>query len=150
MALAYHASRRDGLATPAATIFSALATTDVHAKLGCYRYLAEIGGTAKLVAWLSTNPSRLAADFAPLLTEPGLLDLKTKQAWLVWKLKAVVGNANAAELMLVANRGNLLDGLCAQLGVDERTGHLTAGDGALARGVDVRRTNTYVHLLVLR
>jgi hypothetical protein len=145
MALAYVPSGRDGLATPAACIFASRgsATTDLHAKLECYGYLAEIGGTAKLVAWLSTNPSMLAADFAPLLTEPGLLDLKTKQTWLVWKLKAVVGNANAAQLMLVANRGNLLDGLCAQLGVDERTGHLTAGDGALARGVDVRRANTY-------
>jgi hypothetical protein len=141
MALAY--SRQDGLATPAARIFFASATTDVRVKLECYRYLAEIGGTAKLLAWLSTNPSRLAVDFAPLLTEPGLLGLKAKQAWLVWKLKAVVGDANAAELMLVADRGNLLGGLCAQLGVDERTGHLTAGDGALARGVDVRRANTY-------
>ena len=143
MALTYSPGRGDGMATPAARIFSASATTDVHAKLECYRYLAEIGGTAKLLAWLSTNPSRLAADFAPLLTEPGLLGLKAKQAWLVWKLKAVVGDANAAELMLVADRGNLLGGLCAQLGVDERTGHLTAGDGALARGVDVRRPNTY-------
>jgi E3 ubiquitin-protein ligase HACE1 len=105
MVLAYSHGRRDGMATPAASIFAAPATTDVYAKLECYRYLDEIGGTAKLVAWLSTNPSRLAVYFAPLLTEPRLLDLKTKQAWLVWKLKAVVGNANAAELMLVAHRG---------------------------------------------
>jgi hypothetical protein len=74
-----------------------------------------------------------------VLHEFGLLDLKAKQAWLVWKLKAVVGDANAAELMLVANRGNLLGGLCAQLGVDEHTGRLVAGDAALARGINVRR-----------
>jgi hypothetical protein len=150
MALAYHSSRTDGAATPAAIIFDTSdRTTELSARLECYRYLAEIGGTAKLLAWLSSNPSMLAARFAPLLTEPGLLDLKTKQAWLVWMLKAVVGSANATQLMLVANRGNLLDGLCAQLGVDERTGRLTTdGDGALARGIDVRRPNAITYTAV--
>jgi hypothetical protein len=73
------------------------------------------------------------------LHEFGLLDLKTKQAWLVGKLEAVVGDADAAQLMLESNRANLLGGLCAQLGVDEHTGRLIAGDGALARGINVRR-----------
>ena len=39
-------------------------------------------------------------------------------------------------LALVADRTNLLGGLCAQLGVDEHSGQLA--DGVEARGLDVR------------
>ena len=39
-------------------------------------------------------------------------------------------------LALVADRTNLLGGLCAQLGVDEHSGQLA--DGLEARGLDVR------------
>jgi hypothetical protein len=142
MVLAYHGGERsDGLATPAATAVFPRDGFDVEvsAQVECYRYLDDIGGATKLLASLAEHPSMLRGQCALLLTEPGLLDLKTKQAWLVWQLKQVVGDANAAQLMLVSHRANLLDGLCAQLGVDEQTGRLIAGDGASAFGIDVRR-----------
>ena len=111
---------------------------------GCLRVLHELGVSLAVADTEGFTPAHAAAEEGQegclrIFHEFGLLDLKTKQAWLVGKLEAVVGDADAAQLMLESNRANLLDGLCAQLGVDEHTGRLIAGDGALARGINVRR-----------
>jgi ankyrin repeat protein len=111
---------------------------------GCLRVLHELGVSLAVANADGITPALLAAEVGQggclrVLHEFGLLDLKTKQAWLVRKLEAVVGNADAAQLMLESNRANLLGGLCAQLGIDEHTGRLIAGDAALARGINVRR-----------
>ncbi|EOD13083.1 putative ubiquitin-protein ligase [Emiliania huxleyi CCMP1516] len=52
-----------------------------------------------------------------------------KRAWLHARLEAKVGGADAVALSLVACRDNILEGLCAQLGVDEVTGNLLDGAG---------------------
>jgi E3 ubiquitin-protein ligase HACE1 len=70
-------------------------------------------------------------------------ELKAKQVWLVQKLQEVVrSNASAEQLMLISNRANVLEGLCAHLGVDERSGRLLAGGNeALARGITVSQSD---------
>jgi hypothetical protein len=98
------------------------------------RFLSEIGGTAALLVTLQGAPGRISEWYPLLLAEPGLLDMKTKQAWLSWQLQQVVGDADAASLSLVSNRASVLDGLCAALGVDESTGRVAAQPG----GIDVR------------
>jgi len=118
-----------------AAIFAAASSTQGH--LDCVRFLISIGGGTGLMDILRRHPDRLESRYPALLTaSPPLLDLPTKQAWLVWRLEAVVGGAGAAALSLVSHRGNVLAGLCAQLGVHETTGHNT--DAAQARGLDIR------------
>ena len=58
------------------------------------------------------------------------MDLRAKRAWLSQQLRAVVDSEDEVELSLVARRGNILEGLCAQLGVDETTGQLMQGTSA--------------------
>jgi hypothetical protein len=72
--------------------------------------------------------------YGSLLTEPGVLDVKTLQAWLAWRLQEVVGDADAE----ITNRANILDDLCAQLGVLVTTGHLIAG-AAEPGGIEASR-----------
>jgi E3 ubiquitin-protein ligase HACE1 len=62
--------------------------------------------------------------------EPALLDLPAKQAWLSWSLEQKVDGAGAEQLELVCRRDDMLDGLCAMLGVDEATGELLRGEDA--------------------
>ena len=60
------------------------------------------------------------------------ITLEHKQRWMAARLVGVVGDdPDAATLSLYANRDNLLDGLCANLGVDETTGEV---DGAVLAG----------------
>ena len=64
--------------------------------------------------------------------------LRGKQLWLACALKHAVGpNPNANTLELNVQRGNMLDGLCEQFGIDEASGEV---DGAVARaqGLNVR------------
>jgi ankyrin repeat protein len=110
---------------------------------GCLRVLHELGVSLAVADTDGSTPAHAAGEEGQerclrVFHEFGLLDLKAKQAWLVRKLKTVVGDADAAQLMLESNRANLLGGLCAQLGVDEHTGQLIVSDGALARGINVR------------
>ena len=70
------------------------------------------------------NPHLLDNEYACLLEDATVLDLRTKQAWLSCRLNSVVDNAGAAELSLVATRAHLLQGLCTHLGTDEQTGEL--------------------------
>jgi hypothetical protein len=101
--------------------------------------LLKTGGAAPFLAVLHATPEVIEATCPCLLTQPGLLDLRTKQAWLATRLSTVVGDSSASTLSLVATRGQLLQGLCAQLGVDETTGRLVAGsEAARARPLDVR------------
>ena len=100
----------------------------------CLRVLVSIPRAMKrLLHAVRKHPEYLEDDarYECLLSEPGLLDLKTKQIWLSWRLKQMVGNnPDATQLSLVSDRSNILEGLCAQLGVDESSGHLVAGDAA--------------------
>lgn len=64
--------------------------------------------------------------------------LRGKQLWLACALKHAVGpTPNANTLELNVQRGNMLDGLCEQFGIDEASGEV---DGAVARaqGLNVR------------
>eukprot|EP01052_Picozoa_sp_SAG31_P024215 SAG31_NODE_2044_length_6580_cov_2.757445_7_plen_769_part_00 len=93
----------------------------------CLRALVEIGGGNE---WLvhavqerTGRHQRIGAVTQPqwstLLSNPSLLDLRTKQLWLAHRLEQVVSTASAAQLDLVAVRGDALAGLCEQLGVAE-------------------------------
>ena len=68
------------------------AAKPAHSGVEALRYLNEIGGTAALLITLQGDPGRIAETYSLLLAEPGLLDMKTKQAWLSWQLQQVVGN----------------------------------------------------------
>ena len=74
-------------------------------------------------------------DFAELLSQPDLLPLSVKQAWLHSELAKVVQNSDADTISLVAMRGNVLEGLCDALGVDEGSG---AVRGTQAQGIEVQ------------
>jgi len=102
-----------------------------------------------LFADLASSPGQIETDYPVLLSKPSLLVLAVKRAWLHVRLEAKVGGADAVKLSLVARRDNILDGLCAQLGVDETTGSLVEGtraqqldvtfDGEAAAGDALRR-----------
>ena len=61
----------------------------------------------------------------------------TKRMWLnAWLCQVVREEDGEVALSLVARRGHILDGLCAQLGVDETTGQVLQGTAAVP--LDVR------------
>ena len=101
--------------------------------VGCFEVLTEIGGAAAFWAKLAASPL-LMKEW--MLSKPTLLDLPNKRAWMHRCTAAKVSVSNAVTLSLVASRANVLDGLCAQLGVNEATGELISGTGASA--LDVR------------
>ena len=112
-----------------------------NGRIDCLRVFMGIPGAMKqLFDLVSQHPEDLEEDarYECLLSEPGLIDLKTKQTWLAWRLEQVVGDADATQLSLVSDRTNVLEGLCAQLGVDEGSGHLVAGGAALPFALDVQ------------
>lgn len=64
--------------------------------------------------------------------------LRGKQLWLACALKHAVGpNPDANTLELNVQRGNMLDGLCEQFGIDEASGEVDAAV-ARAQGLNVR------------
>jgi E3 ubiquitin-protein ligase HACE1 len=117
---------------------------------GCLRVLHELGAGASLSAadqdgvtpthWATLEEGHngclrvlhelSAGAEEPTLCDPSQLDLKVKQTWLAWRLENVVRDTDATQLSLVSNRANILEGLCAQLGIDEYSGNLVAGAGA--------------------
>ena len=110
--------------------------------IDCVRVLTEIGGTESLLAQVVGNPSILDAglqrNYSCLLSEPGLLNLQAKQAWLTWSLSQNVADAGAEQLGLVCNRSSVLEGLRTQFGVDETTGQLLSGVAARPRALEVQ------------
>lgn len=124
--------------------------------------LAGIGGAVRFWEKLAGSPGRIDTDFPWLLSDPSLLNLRAKRAWLHARLDALVGcNAalamerDALTLQLVARRSSPLDvsewrpgdrkgewgrhgdvGACAALSVDEATGRPFSGTAATA--LDVR------------
>ena len=124
--------------------------------------LAGIGGAVRFWEKLAGSPGRIDTDFPWLLSDPSLLNLRAKRAWLHACLDALVGcNAalamerDALTLQLVARRSSPLDvsewrpgdrkgewgrhgdvGACAALSVDEATGRPFSGTAATA--LDVR------------
>ena len=113
-----------------------LAAANGH--VDCLRVLHTIGGTAPLlesIEGLNIDIKQLPG----LLMDPSFLSLAHKQRWLARELEDVVGR-DAGALQLVADRENLLGGLCAQLGVQEHGGGLAAG--VQARGLDVSAPST--------
>jgi len=110
------------------------AAQDGH--VGCFRFLSEIGGASAFLEQLRGDASLLDSDsgFPCLLTDPALLDLETKRSWLDEKLGEKVDDDDFdASLNLEVHRGRVLEGVCAQLGVEEQTGRVQAE----ARGVRV-------------
>ena len=89
------------------------------------KVLKYVGGADKLFNIVLSRPKRLEATYSCLLEDASVLDLRTKQAWLSWRLESVVESADAKELSLVAIRTDLLQGLCDHFGIDEQTGQLT-------------------------
>ena len=70
------------------------------------------------------------------------ISLKVKQQWLTTQLKAAVGdNPNESRVDLHASRNNLLDGLCANFGVDKSTGGLVGGVAAGPLSVQFKQEN---------
>ena len=102
----------------------------------CFRYLVKIGGATEFWKHLEEHPETIDRDYPWLLKAPQLLDLRCKRAWLSFRLDAVVQRASADVLLLTAKRFDILEGLCAHLGVEERTGSII-GEAALPVGVDV-------------
>ena len=92
----------------------------------CFKFLAQIGGAQAFWSKVASEPSRI--EHHPwLLGDPGFLNLAAKRSWLRQKLRTVVADADDVALSLVARRDNLLDGLCANLGVDEAQADLSKG-----------------------
>ena len=112
---------------------AALAARAGH--VGCFRFLAEIGGAATFLTQLREWSVHLIdSKFPCLLTEPTLLDLDTKRGWLDEQLRRKVQAAGSdAAIELIVHRDDMLQGLCDALGVDETSGHVDAQ----ARGVHV-------------
>ena len=70
----------------------------------CSRFLTKIGGTEQLLADVVKIPGMFDAglqnNYSWLLKEPGLLNLRAKQAWLVWSLAQRAAGAGTAQLRL--------------------------------------------------
>ena len=117
---------------------------EVAARAGhidCLRVFVAIpGAMTQLLDSASQHPEYLEEGgiHQCLLSEPGLVDVKTTQTWLAWRLEKVVGDADATQLSLVSDRTNVLEGLCAHLGVNEGIGHLIGGGAALPFALDVQ------------
>ena len=96
-----------------------------------YKFLSQIGGAKAFEAELRRNVHLLdlrvtdQSSLACLLADADLLELETKQAWLVHKLAAKADAADG-EVSVIVRRDNLLDGACEQLGVQEATGRVVA------------------------
>ena len=103
----------------------------------CFELLAQWGGATEVWAKLTHSPLLIPRS-AWLLSKPSLLNLPAKRAWLGVRLDAKVGNASGASLSLVARRGHVLQGLCAQLGIDEATGRVGQGASAQPRRLNVQ------------
>ena len=105
------------------------------------RFLMEIGGADMFFERLRHTSVSLRwrvhlclHEFACLLSDPSFLDLATKRAWLSQTLREKVDDDDFdAGLNLEVHRGSVLEGVCAQLGVEEQTGRVQAE----ARGVRV-------------
>jgi hypothetical protein len=104
-----------------------------------FQWLAKIGGAAPFWEKLSADPQSIESEFLWLLDEPMLLNLFTKREWLGLQLSQRVGDADESDLQLVVCRENVLDGLCAAMGVDEATGQLA--QGTVASGISVQYMN---------
>ena len=111
------------------------------------RALVQIGGNEWLAHAVRAATAELQSldlldeeIWASLLSHPSLLDLRTKQLWLGHQLEQAVGAAGAAQLDLVATRGDLLAGLCQTLGVAEAAapGRLAPGGAVTAAPLAVR------------
>jgi len=103
----------------------------------CFEDLARWGGADPYWSKLTAEPELLNSK-PWLLSKPTLLDLPTKRAWLGMMLDNKVSVSDEATLSLVARRGQILEGLCAQLGVDEATGRVGAGATGRPQRLDVR------------
>lgn len=102
----------------------------------CLRFLIEIGGAEPFLAYVRRDPHDVPASlFEGLLADSSFLDLATKRAWLDARLSEKVDDDDDfdASLNLEVHRGSVLEGVCAQLGVEEQTGRVQAE----ARGVRV-------------
>ena len=105
----------------------------------CVESLSKIGATSALLQDLQDQPELIEDEYECLLSNPRLLDLPTKQAWLSWSLENQVGEADEEQLELISRRDNMLEGLCAMLGVDESSGQLLNGaDAPQPRAIDVQ------------
>jgi len=132
--------------------------------LECLLFLREIGGMAGLWAQIARSPTKLLGEGPGyhcrcLLTDPRLLNLAAKQAWLQSQLAELVDDADAVALQLVASRErcaprprccpsgwfmltctlgdrSILDGLCGAFGVHEHNGSLE-GPNTRPRSIDV-------------
>ena len=100
----------------------------------CVEFLSKIGATSALLQDLQDEPELIEDEYECLLSNPRLLDLPTKQAWLSWSLENQVGEADEEQLELISRRDNMLEGLCAMLGVDESSGQLLSGADARSSG----------------
>ena len=107
--------------------------------LACLAYFTKIGGDAEIQRirsvictgprWQSLLNERLNGLYIGFTMAPFLLDLATKERWLKGQLDAAIDDPEDMsdddgenDLAVVAVRGNVLHGLCAQLGVHETTG----------------------------
>jgi hypothetical protein len=86
----------------------ALDGTDGH--LNCLLFLCEAGGMKELWEDVVRRPSNLedsqmhGDSLRFLLSDPRLLNLAAKQAWLQWRLGQLIDESDAVALQLVASR----------------------------------------------
>ena len=126
-------AQRCGGQTPAHFAAARLGASSIE----CIKFLCGIGGAELLQEELQSSPHEIERKYPCMLAETSLLNIATKHAWLAHCLNQVVGTADTSALSLVAHRSNLLEDLCAQLGVDESTGAIILADAA-PRPIDVR------------
>ena len=124
--------------TPAAKSASPAAYAAMAGHTGCFRFIAEIGGAAAFLRYLRMHEHLIDSRFPCLLSDPTLLDLETKRAWLTdqltEQLRRKVQAADSEEVIyLTVARDDMLKGLCEALGVHRTTGEVNAQ----AAGVDV-------------
>eukprot|EP00729_Bicosta_minor_P012229 gene12229-16414_t len=92
-------------------------------------HLAPAGGVAKpeVVQILRGATQAVLEAFATTKSAVFGGNLRGQQLWLWCNLMVAVGpNPTANALQLNVQRGNMLDGLCAQFGIDETTGQVSA------------------------
>ena len=102
-----------------------------YGQRACFKFLTQIGGAQTFWAEVASDPSWIDDLYPWLLDDPQFLNLAAKRSWLRQQLRAVVDEG--AALSLVARRDNLLDRLCANLGIDESTGRLDPENAQQAR-----------------
>jgi E3 ubiquitin-protein ligase HACE1 len=109
-----------------------VAIHDLDQQIHLLKLMASCNSLAGIYQTVEADISLLCntnTSYPLLLQDPMLLPLKLKRKWIQYRLLQVVGSKPGATRVQLhgVDRENLLDGLCAQFGIDEETGKVVAG-----------------------